>query len=85
MTDMADANELQRAIRPTGVFNIKKTAADFCSPQCIMDNTGSLKWAMICCTFCRFNYEFIVSKTKYQIHQRSNSFSQNIRDILHQS
>ena len=37
---MADANGLQRAIRPTGVFNIKKMAADFCSAQCIMDNTG---------------------------------------------
>ena len=42
-TDMADANGLQRAIRPTGFFNIKKMAADFCSTQCIMDNTGSLK------------------------------------------
>ena len=41
-TDMADANGLQRAIRPTGFFNIKKIAADFCSAQCIMDNTGSL-------------------------------------------
>ena len=40
---MADANGLQRAIRPTGFFfNIKKMAADFCSAQCIMDNTGSL-------------------------------------------
>ena len=39
---MADANGLQRAIRPTGFFNIKKMAADFCSTQCIMDNTGSL-------------------------------------------
>ena len=43
MTDMADANGLQRAIRPTGFFNIKKIAADFCSAQCIMDNTGSFK------------------------------------------
>ena len=42
-TDMADANGLQRAIRPTRFFNIRKTAADFCSAQCIMDNTGSLK------------------------------------------
>ena len=41
-TDMADANGLQRAIRPTEFFNIKKVAADFCSAQCIMDNTGSL-------------------------------------------
>ena len=43
-TDMAAANGLQRAIRPdkTGFFNIKKMAADFCSAQCIMDNTGSL-------------------------------------------
>ena len=41
-TDMADANGLQRAIRPTGFFNIKKMAADFCSAQCIMDNTWSL-------------------------------------------
>ena len=30
-TDMADANGLRRAIRPTGFFNIKKMAADFCS------------------------------------------------------
>ena len=44
MTDMADANGLQRAIRPTGFFNIKKMAADFCSAQLgIMDNTASLK------------------------------------------
>ena len=42
-TDMADANGLQRAIRPTGFFNMKKMAADFCTAQCIMDNTGSLK------------------------------------------
>ena len=42
MTDMADANGLQRAIRPTRFFNIKKIATDFCSAQCIMDNTGSL-------------------------------------------
>ena len=41
MTDMADAKGLQRAIRPTGFFNIKKMAADFCSTQCIVDNTGS--------------------------------------------
>ena len=41
-TDMADANGLQRAIRPTGFFNIKKMAADFCNAQCIMNNTGSL-------------------------------------------
>ena len=40
--DMADANRLQIAIRPTRFFNIKKMAADFCSAQCIMDNTGSL-------------------------------------------
>ena len=42
MTDMADANGLQRAIGPTGFFNIKKMAADFCSAQCITDNTGYL-------------------------------------------
>ena len=42
-TDMADANGQQRAIRPTGFFNIKKMAAEFCSAQCIMDNTGSLR------------------------------------------
>ena len=42
-TDMADANGLQRAKRPTGFFNIKKMAADFCSAQYIMDNTGSLR------------------------------------------
>ena len=41
-TDMADANGLQRAIRPIGFFNIKKMAADFCSTQCTMDNTWSL-------------------------------------------
>ena len=41
-TDMANANGLQRAIRPTGFFNIETLAADFCSAQCIMDNTGSL-------------------------------------------
>ena len=35
-TCVADANRLQRAIRPTGFFNIKKMAADFCSAQCIM-------------------------------------------------
>ena len=46
-SDMADANGLLRAIRPTGVFNIKKMAADFCSAQCIMDNTGSLTIALI--------------------------------------
>ena len=34
-TDMADANGLQRAIRPTEVLYIKKMAADFCSAQCI--------------------------------------------------
>ena len=42
-TDMADANRLRRAVRPTGFFNIKKMAADLCSVQCIMDNTGSLR------------------------------------------
>ena len=42
-TDMADANGLQRAVRPTRFFNIKKMAADFCSAQCMMDNTRSLK------------------------------------------
>ena len=41
-TDMADANGLQRTIRPNGFFDIKKMAAHFCSTQCIMDNTGSL-------------------------------------------
>ena len=41
-TDMVDTNGLQRAIRPTGFFNIKKMAADFCIAQCIIDNTGSL-------------------------------------------
>ena len=41
-TDMADANVLQRAIRPTGFFNITKMAADFGIAQCEMDNTGSL-------------------------------------------
>ena len=41
-TDMADANGLQRAVRPTGFLNIKKMVANFCSAQCIMDNTGSL-------------------------------------------
>ena len=30
-SDMADANELQRVIRLTGFFNIKKMAVDFCS------------------------------------------------------
>ena len=40
--DMVDANRLQRAIRPTRFFNIKKMTADFCSTQCDMDNTGSL-------------------------------------------
>ena len=39
---MANANGLQRAIRPIEFFNIKKMAVDFCSAQCIMDNTGSL-------------------------------------------
>ena len=43
-TDMADANGLQSVIRPTGLFNITKMAADFCSAQCIMDNTRSLKY-----------------------------------------
>ena len=42
-TDMADANGLQRAIRPTGFFNVKKMAANFCSARYIMENTGSLK------------------------------------------
>ena len=42
-TDMADANRLQKAVKLTGFFNIKKMATDFCSAQCIMDNTGSLK------------------------------------------
>ena len=46
-TDMADANGLQRAKTPTGFFNIKKMAADFCSAQCIMDNTGSLMFIII--------------------------------------
>ena len=45
-TDMADANGLQRAVTPTGFFSIKKMAADFCSAQCIMDNTGSLGYEM---------------------------------------
>ena len=40
---MADAIGLQKAIRLTGFFNIKKMAADFCSAQCIMDNAGSLR------------------------------------------
>ena len=53
-TDMADANGLQRAIRPTGLFNIKKMTADFCSAQCIMDNTGSL----ISIDFGNFNPSF---------------------------
>ena len=44
MTDVADANGLQRAIRPTRFFNNKKMAADFCSAQCIMANTGSLSF-----------------------------------------
>ena len=39
---MADANGLQRAIRPIGFFNIKKMAPDFRSAHCIMDNTGFL-------------------------------------------
>ena len=43
-TDMADANGQQRAIRPTAFFNIKKMAAEFCSAQCIMDDTGSLNF-----------------------------------------
>ena len=30
-TDMAYVNGLQRAIRPTGFFNIKKIAADICT------------------------------------------------------
>ena len=29
MTDMADANRLQRAVKLTGFFNIKKMATDF--------------------------------------------------------
>ena len=41
-TDMADANRLQRVLRPIVLFNIKKMATDFCSVQCIMDNTESL-------------------------------------------
>ena len=45
-TDMADANGLQRAIRPTGFFNFKKMSADFCSAQCVMDITGYLKYCM---------------------------------------
>ena len=45
-TDMADAKGLERAIRPTGFFNIKKMAADFCSAQCIMDNSGSLTFEL---------------------------------------
>ena len=50
-TDMAYVNGLQRAIRPTGFFNVKKMAADFCSAQCIMDNTGSLKIRCISSSF----------------------------------
>ena len=42
-TDMADANGLKRPIRPTGFFNIKKMAVDFCSAQYIMDKSGSLR------------------------------------------
>ena len=33
-TDMADANELQRAIRPTGFFNIKKMQRAMHNGQC---------------------------------------------------
>ena len=47
-TDMAYANRLQRAIRPTGFFNIKKMAADYCSAQCIMNNTESLNITAVC-------------------------------------
>ena len=43
-TDTTDANGLQRVIRPTGFFNIKKMATDFSSRQCIMDNTGALSF-----------------------------------------
>ena len=42
-TDIADANGLQRAIRLTGFFKIKKMATNFCNAQCIMDNTRSLR------------------------------------------
>ena len=42
-TDMVDANGFQRAIRLTRFFNINKMASDFCSAQCIMDNTGPLR------------------------------------------
>ena len=52
MTNMADTNGLQRAIRPTRFFNIKKMATDFCSAQCIMDNTGSLM-----CGYRKYPYE----------------------------
>ena len=34
INEVADANGLRRAIRPTEFFNIKKIAADFCSAQC---------------------------------------------------
>ena len=63
MTDMADANGLQRAIRPTEFFNFKKIAADFCSAQYMMDNTGSL----ICiatfdgCVAFLLNYLFVIA------------------------
>ena len=51
-TDTGDANGLQRAMRPTGFFNIKKMATHFCSAQCIMDNTGSLK------TLCHLTHDY---------------------------
>ena len=54
-TVRADANGLRRALRPTGFFNIKKMAADFCSAQCMMDNTGSLSY--IFCGIWRSNME----------------------------
>ena len=57
MTDMADANGLQRAIRPTGFFNIKKTAADFCSAQCIMDNTVKALVSKETAVLCRWRSE----------------------------
>ena len=66
MTDMADANGLQRAIRPSGFFNIKKMAADFCSAQCIIDNTGSLTFKLPKSKFKK-NPNFILQSIEKQM------------------
>ena len=72
-TDMADANGQQRAIRPTAFFNIKKMVAEFCSAQCIMDNTGSLNILWIWLDLYFFCFIFIVMNLRILEQLKSKS------------